>query len=53
MNYKLRIASKAIKNIQKHKKSGDNTILRKIADLLEELKKYPREGTGQPEKLTS
>lgn len=51
MSYKLRITPKAIKDIERHKKSGDKTILRKIAELLEELKEHPRKGTGQPERL--
>ena len=41
----------AIKDIAKHKKSGDKKILRKIGILLNELRLDPRAGTGQPEKL--
>ncbi len=51
MSFKLRLTDEAIKDIQKHKNSGDKKILKKIGILLEELKEHPRTGTGQPEKL--
>ncbi len=51
MSYKLRITSIALKDIQRHKKSGNKKILEKISILLEELKEHPKTGTGQPEKL--
>ncbi len=51
MSYKLRISSIALKDIKRHKKSGNKKILEKISILLEELKEHPRTGTGQPEKL--
>jgi len=51
MNYTLRITSDAVKDIQRHKDSGDKKLLQKIGVLLEELKENPRTGTGQPEKL--
>jgi toxin YoeB len=51
MSYKLRLTEDAVKDIQKHKKSGDKILLKKIGVLLEELKEHPRTGTGQPEKL--
>jgi len=51
MNYTLRITSDAVKDIQRHRDSGDKKLLQKIGVLLEELKENPRTGTGQPEKL--
>ncbi len=51
MSYSLRLTSTAIKDINRHKKSGDKKLLQKIADLLIELREHPRTGTGQPEKL--
>ena len=51
MTYRLLLTPDAIKDIQKHKKSGDRKILPKIEKLLEELRAHPRSGTGQPEQL--
>jgi len=51
MSYSLRFTPVAVKDIKRHKKAGDKKILQKIRVLLEELKKHPRTGTGQPEKL--
>jgi len=49
MNYTLRITSDAVKDIQRHRDSGDKKLRQKIGVLLEELKENPRTGTGQPE----
>lgn len=46
MSYKLRFTSNAVKDIQRHKKSGDKKLLQKIELLLEELKEHPKTGTG-------
>jgi len=51
MTYSLRLTQDAIKDIEKHKKSGDKKVLQKIEVLLQELQKHPRTGTGQPEQL--
>ena len=51
MTYRLLLTPDAIKDIQKHKKSGDRKVLQKIEMLLEELRVHPRTGTGQPEQL--
>lgn len=51
MKYKLRLTPNAIKDIKRHKKSGDKKLLQKIGVLLEELIEHPRTGTGKPEKL--
>ena len=49
--YTIFITPEALKDIKKHKKAGDKSILRKINVLLEELKIHPRTGTGKPEQL--
>ncbi len=51
MTYTLRFTQIAIKDIERHKKSGDKKLLQKIALLLEELIVNPRSGSGQPERL--
>ncbi len=51
MIYRLRLTPNALMDIQRHKKSGDKKLLKKIEVLLEELRKHPRTGTGQPEQL--
>ncbi len=40
-----------MEDIEKHKKSGDKSVLKKIEKLLHELIEHPLTGTGQPEKL--
>ena len=51
MNYKLELSKKALEGIDKHKKSGDTTILKTIQKLLHELMEHPATGTGKPELL--
>ncbi len=51
MSYLLEFTKTALSDIEKHKKSGDKTTLKKIHLLLSELMEHPRTGTGQPEKL--
>ena len=51
MKYVLEFTKMALSDIEKHKKSGDRTLLKKISQLLNELMEHPRTGTGQPEKL--
>ncbi len=51
MRYKLRFTLDAVKDIERHKKSGDKKLLQKIEVLLKELRTHPKTGTGQPEKL--
>lgn len=51
MSYTLEFTKTAIEDIEKHKKSGDQTILKKLNTLLQELMLHPKTGTGQPEKL--
>ena len=51
MNYILEFSETALADIEKHKKSGDKAVLKKIEKLLNELMEHPTTGTGQPEKL--
>ena len=51
MTYTLDFSKTALKDIEKHKKSGDKAILNKINVLLNELMEHPTIGTGQPEIL--
>jgi toxin YoeB len=51
MKYVLEFSKTALEDIEKHKKSGDKAVLKKIKKLLQELMENPTKGTGQPEKL--
>ena len=51
MSYTLDFSKTALKDIEKHKKSGDKPTLKKIEKLLNELMEHPITGTGQPEML--
>lgn len=51
MRYTLEISEVALSDIEKHKKSGDKSVLKKIEKLLNELMEHPTTGTGQPEQL--
>ncbi|MEQ9287080.1 MAG: Txe/YoeB family addiction module toxin [Cyclobacteriaceae bacterium] len=51
MSYTLDFSKTALKDIEKHKKSGDRPTLKKIEKLLNELMEHPMTGTGQPEML--
>jgi len=51
MSYTLEFTETALADIEKHKKSGDRAVLKKIEKLLNELMEHPTSGTGQPEML--
>jgi toxin YoeB len=51
MSFILEFSDFALEDIEKHKKAGDQSVLKKIQRLLNELKEHPRTGTGQPERL--
>jgi len=51
MSYTLEFTGTALADIEKHKKSGDKAVLKKIEKLLNELIEHPATGTGQPEML--
>lgn len=49
--YKLEFTQEALDDIEKHKKSGNKPLLKKLEKLLLELKQHPDSGTGQVELL--
>jgi toxin YoeB len=51
MSYVLNFSKTALKDIEKHRKSGNKVTLKKIEKLLNELIEHPMTGTGQPEIL--
>jgi toxin YoeB len=51
MSYVLVFAKSALMDLEKHKKSGNKVVLKKIEQLLNELRIHPEKGTGQPEAL--
>ncbi len=51
MSFTLVFSEIAIADINKHKKSGDKAVLKKLEILLNELMEHPTTGTGQPEQL--
>ena len=51
MSYVLEFSSHALEDIEKHKKAGDQSVLKKLQRLFNELREHPTTGTGQPEKL--
>lgn len=51
MRYILEFSDHALEDIEKHKRTGDHSVLKKLQRLLNELREHPMTGTGQPEKL--
>jgi toxin YoeB len=51
MRYVLEFTDNAIADIEKHKKSGNTVLLKKLEKIFLELMEHPTTGTGQPEKL--
>lgn len=51
MNYKLEFSKTALEDIEKFKRTGDKSLLKKLQKLLSELIEHPLTGTGQPEML--
>jgi len=51
MSYVLEFSEHALEDIEKHKKAGDQSVLKKLQRLFNELREHPTTGTGQPEKL--
>ncbi len=51
MIYKIAISDRAQAGIDKHKKSGNKSLVQKIFKLLLEVAEHPRTGTGQIEHL--
>ena len=51
MAYRLDFTKKAQEHINFHRKTGNQSLLAKIAVLLDELTEHPFSGTGKPELL--
>jgi len=51
IEYELVFTQEALDDIQKHKKSGNKPLLKKLEKLLVELRQHPSTGTGQVEML--
>jgi len=51
MNFSLEFSPRALLDIKKHKKAGNQATLKKIKKLLIELMEHPETGSGQPEIL--
>lgn len=51
ISYTLRFSEQAKEDIRQHKKSGNKSVVNKIALLLEELILHPFTGIGKPEPL--
>ncbi len=51
MTYIIELTDIALSDIEKHKKSGDQIILKRIHKIFNELTVHPTTGTGQPKKL--
>ena len=51
MTFEIYFTQKALKDIEKIKKSGNKKLLAKLEVLLDELEEHPYSGTGKPELL--
>jgi toxin YoeB len=51
MTYQIKFTEAALKDIERLKKSGNKSVLKKLAQLFLELQQHPRTGTGQVEQL--
>lgn len=51
MNYEIDYSVNFNDDFEKLKKSGDKKSLKKLNDLITELRNHPRTGTGHPEAL--
>lgn len=49
--YTVKISKTADVDIEKHKKSGKKSSIKKIDEILDELEIHPYSGTGKPEAL--
>ncbi len=49
--YLIHYTETAIRDLRKHKESGNKATINKITKLIRELEEHPFEGTGQPEAL--
>lgn len=51
MSYTLIFSPRAMDDLQKIKKSGNQQRIKKLRTILGELQEHPRTGTGNPEQL--
>ena len=51
MKYTLQFSPRALADLEKIKKSGDQARIKKLRLILEELTEYPLTGIGNPERL--
>lgn len=51
MMYQIKFTEDALNDIERLKKSGNKSALKKLANLFLELQEHPRTGTGQVEQL--
>lgn len=49
--YRITIKERARKELQKHHKSGNKAIIRRIEQIFAELPDHPETGIGNPERL--
>ncbi len=49
--YFVEFIERSRKDFQKHHKSGNKSVIKKIEVILKELSEHPYEGTGKPEQL--
>lgn len=52
MSYKLEFSKHALTDIRLYRKSGDQSSIKKLKTILEELLEHPEIGSGKPEQLT-
>lgn len=51
MTFEVDFTQEAVKDMERHNKSGNKSLMTKIDKLLDELEQHPETGTGKPEKL--
>jgi toxin YoeB len=51
MTYRIISSPDAQEDVLKHRKSGDKSVLRKLDNILNELKQHPDTGIGKPERM--
>ena len=51
MIYQIKFTETALKDLERHKKSGNKAVLKKLVGFFLELQEHPRTGTGQIEQL--
>lgn len=51
MTFEIEFTTEVLEHIEKLKKTGGKTILKKFFSLIQEQKEHPETGTGKPERL--